>query len=95
MCSLIFLRSLNIFLDLCPRLQVCFIGFQSFGYFPCSLDHCGFFFVVVVVVSFFFLFARWFQICSLIFLRSLNIFLDLCPWVQVCSFVFQSLGDFP
>ena len=47
MCSLIFLRSLNIFLDLCPRLQVCFIGFQSFGYSPCNLDYCVVLFFVL------------------------------------------------
>ena len=54
--------------------------------FLCSMDHCVavvvvFFVVIVVVVVSFFFFVWWFKICSLIFLRSSNIFLDLCPWL--------------
>ena len=72
MCSLIFLRSLNIFLDLCPRLQVCFIGFQSFGYSPCNLDHCVVLFFVFVFFLFVCLFACFFVFCPVV----LNLFFD-------------------
>ena len=91
MCSLIFLRSLNIFLDLCPWLKVCFIDFQSFRDFPWVLSFSS---LLLPAWSFFLIFWPWFQVFSRFSLQfwpssstwSVGIFVDLRSSVDLYSY---------